>query len=94
MRQIPLKTLRACITQELKNLPFEITSYGKVIALVSDKGLNIPVVETPKGLNNEDKGLNNSIKQDNPEKITNCNNKAKATIPTGGRQDYFKPCPK
>lgn len=53
MRQIPLKTLRATITKELKNLPFEITNYGQVVAVVLDKGLN----NIPKNTQNE---LNNS----------------------------------
>lgn len=83
MRQIPLKTLRATLTKELLNLPFEITSYGKVVGVVLKKwkieveGLNQPVKNT-KGLNNKDKGLNNN----------------KVVAPPENFLRYFNPQPK
>ena len=55
MRQIGLKDIRARLTQELLDLPFEITKNGKVVAVVSGKGLNF----IAKGLNSDIKGLNN-----------------------------------
>jgi len=85
MWQIPLKTLRVRLTKELLDLPFEITDYGKVIAVVSDKGLNIPVVEQVKGLNNGYKGLNNKHIEAKPKKLSSCNNKIKTDTPTGVR---------
>jgi len=51
MRQVNLKILRSRLTEELKDLPFEITKFGHVIGVVSAKGLNIP-----------EKGLNKSAK--------------------------------
>lgn len=67
MRQIPLKTLRATLTKELLDLPFEITSYGKVVGVVLKQwkiempGLNQSATEDTKGLNNKDKGLNDKV---------------------------------
>lgn len=90
MRQITLKNIRATLTKELNNLPFEITKNGKVIAIVSEKGLNSP----EKGLNNNPKPSPNHTIQENPvevaksqvadivEKKVICA-QPKATIPTG-----------
>jgi len=39
MRQVNLKVLRGRLTEELKNLPFEITKNGKVVGVVVEKGL-------------------------------------------------------
>jgi len=58
MRQINLKILRSRITHELKNLPFEITKNGKVVAVVA-KGLNLSDGKP----SNKKKGLNNSDKK-------------------------------
>jgi len=63
MRQVTLKTLRAKLTDELKNLPFEITSRGKVVGIISKSRAKIvkKVVKRPNP-------------QQEPEKTTDCNN--------------------
>jgi len=62
MRQVNLKILRGRLTEELKDLPFEITRNGKVIAAVCEKGLNT----SEKGLNSNPKSSPNHAIQGNP----------------------------
>jgi len=61
MRQVTLKTLRAKLTDELKNLPFEITSRGKVVGIISksraktvEKEAKYPETEKTTGCNNKE----------------------------------------
>jgi len=52
MRQVNIKTLKAKLSQELLNLPLEITKNGKVIATILEKGSPFDVekvVTSPKG---------------------------------------------
>ena len=102
MRQILLKTLRARLTEELKSLPFEITSYGQVVAMVFKKGLNNSIAKS-KGLNNIPENAKNT-KSKQTEINDRCEQVAekaiqkkrfkqsKATNPTGG--SFFNPQPK
>ena len=62
MRQITLKNIRASLTKELNNLPFEITKNGKVIAMVCENGLNT----LEKGLNSNPKSSPNHVIDENP----------------------------
>ena len=84
MRQIPLKTLRARLTEELKKLPFEITSYGHVLAVVNEKGLNLREAKAEKIATEMVKGLNNTENQTQKD-IKGLNNTAEA---------FFNPQPK
>lgn len=86
MRQVTLKNIRANLTKELKDLPFEITKNGQVVAIVSGKRLKNPV-----------KNLDNKEIKDIEENITTYDNEEKAHL--GGRVEYygaipFRPYPK
>ena len=60
MRQVNLKILRGRLTEELKNLPFEITKNGKVVGLVS-KGLNLSTKKEPATSENTDVGKKTKV---------------------------------
>lgn len=85
MRQIPLKTLRARLTKELENLPFEITRNGEVVGIVS-KGLNQGVPKTPKGLN--------QTKEFKPPVAGRTIPEIEKKIPVGNIHPRFDICPK
>ena len=49
MRQINIKELKKNLSRELQDLPFEITKFGRVVGVVSEKGSHLEkVVTTPK----------------------------------------------
>lgn len=85
MRQVNIKILQARLSYELKNLPFEITKNGKVIAQCIYNSL-----ETPE---NESKGIYNDKNTQGPKKSTMRNNNKKATSSTGGRVEYYGAIP-
>jgi len=89
MRQVTLKVLRGRLTEELKNLPFEITRNGRVVGVVIEKGLNLSA-KTVKGC------VHNTTEA--KEKLTaiikkkQSADKPKAHSSTG--VGHFNPCPK
>jgi hypothetical protein len=51
MRQVNIKELKARLSKELLNLPFEITRYGRVIGVIGEKGSHNELkLEKPKKL--------------------------------------------
>lgn len=51
MRQVNIKELKKNLSRELQDLPFEITKFGRVVGVVSEKGSHLDnkkVVTTPK----------------------------------------------
>jgi len=95
MRQVNLKILRSRLTEELKDLPFEITKFGHVIGVVSAKGLNIQ----EKGLNKTHRMPTNIVNnpEEAAEKLTEIIKKkqgadiSKTDIATGGRPAFGYP---
>ena len=77
MRQVNIKALKANLSKELLDLPFEIIRYGQVVGVVSQEGgpeLKEKVVTTKKVVTSVKKGGHNQ----------------KAAIPPT-RADFFKP---
>ena len=42
MRQVPVKRLEKNLSEELRDLPFEIVRFGRVIALISPPSVSPP----------------------------------------------------
>lgn len=81
IRQVNVKELKANLSRELQNLPFEVTKYGRVIANMAEGGYNNgKKVVTP-----AENGHNCQCSKN----TTTCNDEQKATSPTGGRPEYF-----
>lgn len=80
MRQVNIRTLKAQLSFELKNLPFQITKNGKIIAECSH--------------NDSGKAENSDIRNF-PKKISIENNNKKSFLPMGVRHEvFFNPQPK
>lgn len=78
MRQVTIRQLRANLSAELKNLPFEITKNGLVVGLCTQqqKTAKKPAKKQPTEITTKKQSTD----------------KPKATIVTGG--SFFNPCPK
>lgn len=76
VRQINIKELKANLSKELLNLPFEVTRYGRVIANMVEGGHESSgkVVTTGGSSHNYSKAENTTAR----------NNDTKSPLPTGG----------
>ena len=68
MRKINIKELKKNLSRELQDLPFEITKYGQVVAVMY-KGSHNSVKESFSSVENTVKGSHNDENKQNPVEL-------------------------
>jgi hypothetical protein len=82
MRQVSIRNLRANLSKELNNLPFEVIKHGKVVGIMCTQDEHLG----GNSVHNDGKVAKKRVHKQKAENISHLKHKEKATSHTGETQ--------